>query len=102
MIINLAVLGTSVGHVLAASSSSDDDGSNLGLLFLASGFVFYVLVYLSYRNVDKRHRHESETEAALHDVRAEDRFVKSMTGLSDRKMAGANNDDVRGARRKLF
>jgi cbb3-type cytochrome oxidase subunit 3 len=94
-------LSASAGQVLIASGSSDD-GGNIGLVFLASGFIFYAVVYFMYRNVDKRHKHESETESALHNVEERDTFVKSMTGLSNREMAGANNRDVRGALRKFF
>lgn len=99
---HLAVLTASAGQVFAASGSSDDEGGGLGLLFLASGFVFYGLMYLRYRNVDKRQRHESETEATLKNLRAEDQLVRSMKGLANSHMAGANNSDVRGARRKFF
>ncbi|MEO7122940.1 MAG: hypothetical protein ABI400_07445 [Lacisediminihabitans sp.] len=101
MITNLAMMAASAGHVLAASGS-DGDSSNFGLLFLASGFVFYGLMYLRYRNADKRQRYESETEATLHNMQAEDQFVRSMKGLSNSRMANANNTEVRGVRRKFF
>lgn len=94
-------LSISVTQVLVASGSSDD-GGNIGLLFLASGFVFYGIVYFMYRNVDKRHKHESETEATLHNLQERDTFVKSLKRLSQREMAGANNRDVRGSLRKFF
>lgn len=89
------------GQVLAASSS-DDEGGSIGLLFLASGFIFYVVVYLKYRNVNKRHKHESETHATLLNMQEHDQFVQSKKGLSQRAMAGANHTDVRGALRKFF
>lgn len=89
-------------QVFAAESSSDDDGGSIGLLFLLSGFIFYGVFYLKYRNIDKRHKHESETASSLQNMQENDQFVESRTGLTDRRMAGANNTDVRGARRKLF
>lgn len=88
-------------QVLLASGSSDDSGG-FGLVFLASGFVFYGIVYLKYRNVNKRHRHESETEATVHNLQAEDHRVKSLKGLSNSKMSGSNSDGVRGALRRFF
>lgn len=88
-------------YVLLASSSSDD-GGGFGLVFLASGFVFYAIVYFMYRNTNKRHKHESETEAATHNMRADDQLIRSMKGLSNSKMSGANNTAVRGALRKFF
>lgn len=82
---------------ILAGSGSDDGASNLAFLFLFSGFVFYGVVYFKYRNVDKRHGHESETASELHNVRAGDRYVRSLKGLSNAKMKGANNRAV-GAR----
>lgn len=96
MMIELTSLAASAAQVLADTDS--EGGGQLGLLFLLSGFVFYAFVYLRYRNTDKRHRHESETGAELHNVRAEDRLVRNLTGLSNAKMKGANNRSVRGAR----
>lgn len=97
----LSLWATASGSILAAGSSDDDSGG-LGLVFLLSGFIFYALVYFRYRNVDKRHKHESETQATLHNVEEQDEFLASRTGLSNRKMTGANNTAVRGARRKFF
>lgn len=88
-------------YVLASSGSSDD-GGGIGLVFLASGFVFYAVIFLKYRNVNKRHKHESETEASLHNMQEEDDFVEHRKGLSQSQLAGANNKDVRGSRRKFF
>lgn len=88
--------------VWVAAGSSDDEGGNFGLVFLLSGFIFYAVIYFKYRNVDKRHKHESETEATLHNMEAHDQFLEKRTGLSQREMAGANNNDVRGAQRKFF
>lgn len=98
---NFVDLSVSATQVLIASGSSDD-GGNFGLVFLASGFIFYGVVYFMYRNVDKRHKHESETEASLHNVQERDTFVRSMTGLTNRRMSGANEGAVRGALRKFF
>lgn len=98
---SLVELSASAGQVLIASGSSDD-GGNIGLVFLASGFIFYGVVYFMYRNVDKRHKHESETEASLHNMQERDAHVKSLKGLSQPTMAGANNKDVRGSLRKFF
>lgn len=88
----------SVAQVLA-DSGGGDDASGLAFVLLCSGFVFYGIVYLRYRNTDKRHGHESETEASMHDVRVEDRFTRSLKGVSHSRMKGANHRDVRGARR---
>ena len=86
--------------VASGGDSSSGDPRLLGLLLLLSGFVFYGWVYLRYRNTDKRHLHESETEARMLDVRAADQHVNTLTGLKDSKMEGANNHDVRAGNRR--
>src|SRR5690606_14480659 len=82
--------------VLAAGDSGDGDPRMFGLILFASGFVFYGLVYLRYRNTDKRHHHESETEARILDVQAWDQFVELKKGVKNARMRGANNREVRG------
>lgn len=89
------------GHVVA-SSSSESDGTGLAWALLLSGFLFYGLMYARYRNTDKRHHHEAETRASMHDVRASDTYRRSLKGVSNRTMEGANNTEVRGARRGLL
>ncbi len=101
MIFDLSTLATTATQILAESSS--DDNGNFAFLFLFSGFLFYGAIYLRYRNTDKRHKHESETKASLHNVREDDRFHRSLKGVSNSKMQNANNNEVRGAsKRGLF
>ncbi|SJN33403.1 hypothetical protein FM104_08290 [Microbacterium esteraromaticum] len=95
----LAVLSTA--QVFAASSS-ENSFSNLGFVFLASGFVFYGLIYFKYRNISKRHSHETETDATMHNVRGDDRLVKSLKGLSQPRMAAENGGVVNGVLRRFF
>ena len=98
---DLSVLATTDPGVVLAMSSGDGDASNLGLVLLLAGPVFYGLMYLRYRNSDKRHRHESETRAEMHDLKVRDDRIKSIKGVSNSRMRGANNSEVRGARRGL-
>lgn len=81
--------------VLLAESSSDEGSGGIGLLFLLSGFVFYGAMYLRYRNTDKHHKHESETEARMLDVRAVDNHIKTLKGVKNARLQGANNRLVR-------
>lgn len=83
--------------ILASSDSGDGDGRMLGLIFFLSGFVFYGLMVVRYRNADKRHHHEKETEAQILDVRAHDRHIDTKKGVKNARMTGANNHEVRGA-----
>ena len=89
-----------VGQMIVASGgdSSSGDPRLLGLALFLSGFIFYGWVYLRYRNTDKRHNHESETEARMLDVRGTDQHIDTLTGVKNSKMKGANNHDVRGGR----
>ena len=98
---DLSVLATTDPGVVLAMSSGDGDASNLGLVLLLAGPVFYGLMYLRYRNSDKRHRHESETRAEMHDLKVRDDRIKSIKGVSNSRMRGANNNEVRGARRGI-
>ncbi|GEN80531.1 hypothetical protein [Actinotalea fermentans] len=91
---NLELLGQTI---VASSDSSSGDPRMFGLLLFASGFVFYGLMYLRYRNSDKHHHHERETEARIVDVRAWDQHVETKKGVKHSKMKGANNDEVRGS-----
>lgn len=94
----LDAFGTLDGSmVLASGGDSEGDIRYLGLLLLLSGFIFYGVVYLRYRNTDKRHRHESETEARMLEVRAADHHVDTKKGVRHSRMKGANNGDVRGS-----
>jgi len=79
------------------AASDDGDAGNLALLLLLSGFVFYGYVFLRYRNADKRHKHERETEAHMHNVDVADHFIQTRKGLSSSRMSGSNNTAVRGS-----
>ena len=93
----LGVVGAVGERIVASSSSSEGDPRAFGLLFFLSGFLFYGFMYLRYRNSDKRHRHEAETEARMRDVRAWDQHGDTKKGVSNAKMKDANNHEVRGA-----
>lgn len=92
----------SATDLVLAASGSDDDGGWFPYLFLLSGVGFYTLMFIRYRNVHQRHKHESETRATMHDVRAQDHFVRSLRGASNSRMSEANHTSVRGARRSFI
>lgn len=82
---------------ISASTSDDDGGSGIAYLFLLSGIIFYVIMYLRYRNTDKRHMHETETSAVTLNMKKADELVKRRKGLKNARMQGANDREVRGA-----
>lgn len=90
------------GVLVQAGSSDSSNGNGFAYLFLLAGFVFYGLMYLRYRNVNKRHHHESDTKSRTANIRAGDTFVQSRKGVKDSTMPGANNRKVNGGLRSLF
>ncbi len=84
--------------VLLAATESDEGGLGfIGLLFLLTGPGFYAYVFIRYRNADKRHRHETETKSTKLNLVATDEKIRTLTGLSNSRMSGANNTAVTGA-----
>ena len=92
----LGGLGELGQTIVASGDSSSGDPRLFGLLFFLSGFIFYGTMYVRYRNSDKRHRHEAETEARMVDVRGWDQQIDTQKGVSHSRMKGANNHEVRG------
>jgi len=93
--LDIAQVLLTTSEVLAADGG-DDDAGGLGLLFLLAGPVFYGIIFMRYRNSDKRHKHESETQAEVVDLTGDDQFVQSRKGLSSSAMQGANHRAVKG------
>ncbi len=85
----------------AASDGSDGGPGKLALVLLLAGFVFYGAMFLRYRNVDKRHHHESATAAKTNSMQGYDTHVESLRGLRNSRMQGANSTSVRGPRNGL-
>lgn len=65
-------------------------------LFLLSGFIFFLVMYMRYRNSSARHHHEKETKTRMFNLRKIDNLIKRQKGLSNPKIAGANNKRVSG------
>ena len=65
-------------------------------LFLLSGFIYFFIMYFRYRNSNARHHHETETKKKMFNLSKVDSFIKRETGLSNSKIAGANNTKVSG------
>lgn len=79
--------------------AGDDEGSGeWALMFLLSGVVFYSVMFVRYRNTDKRHHHERETNSVTVNVQGDERLVKRLKNLRNSTMRGSNETAVRGAR----
>lgn len=71
-------------------------------LSLAPGIIFYIVMYVRYRNSDKRHKYEKDTKRKVFNIKSIDKFIKSKRRLRNRWMSGANNTKVEGDRTKFF
>ena len=65
-------------------------------LFLLAGFIYFLVMYVKYRNANARHTYETETKKSISNLRKEDNFIQSKKGLSNATMNGANNKNVSG------
>ena len=65
-------------------------------IFLLAGFVYFLIMFLRYRNSNARHTYESETKRQMFNLRKVDNFIESKKGLSSSTMDGANNRIVNG------
>lgn len=65
-------------------------------LFLLSGFIYFFVMYLRYRNSNVRHHHETETKKKMFNLRKIDNLIKHEKGLSNSRIEGANNTRVSG------
>lgn len=65
-------------------------------IFLATGVVFYFIMYSRYRNSNARHTYEKETKKEMKNLRKVDNFTGSERGLSNSMISGCNNTRVEG------
>ena len=65
-------------------------------LFLFVGIIYFIVIFVKYRNSNARHTYETETKKAITNLRTTDDFIKSMRGLTNAEMNGANNKSVSG------
>lgn len=63
-------------------------------IFLLSGFVFYFIMWLRYRNAGARHTYEKETKTNVKNVRKEDRFIKELKRLKNSNIEGRNDNTL--------
>lgn len=92
----LALGGDPAVTMLLAGSGSDDGAIGFALPFIAGPAVFggvYFAIYRYYRNTDKRHEFERNTDVAVGNLKAQDRKRGSNNRQKSRTMQGHNEDD---------
>ncbi len=85
------VLAYLIEHIL------DVDTNYTWLLYL-SGFVFYLVMYLRYRNANARHSYELETKREVLNLQQEDVYLRHLVNLENSMIEGENSSEVRGER----
>jgi hypothetical protein len=77
------------------ASSSEEGGALLAPLIIPV-LVFiavYFFIYRYYRNTDKRHYFEHETEVEVYNMQAFDQKIGTNNGTKQRTIRGKNSDD---------
>ncbi len=70
--------------------------NNLSWLLLTSGFLFYFIKYMTYRNTDERHAHETDTKRRISQMQQRDTYITKRIGLRRADIEGANNKKIEG------
>lgn len=96
MIPELAAWTADPGVAMLLAGPDDSDVYGLAFPFVLGPVVFaavYGGIYRYYRNTDKRHRFEKETQVAVGNLKSLDRKRGTNNRQKSRTMSGANQDD---------
>ena len=70
--------------------------SDYSAAFLSLGIIYFIIMFMRYRNSNARHKYETETKTQMTNLRKVDNFIESKKGLTNSMMVGANNKKVAG------
>ena len=78
--------------------------SDYNFIFLFTGVVYFLIIFMKYRNTNARHKYETETKTNMSNLRKVDEFVTQRTGLTNSEIDGVNNTSLSGqsAANKIF
>lgn len=76
---------------IIAASNTDSDYS---FIFLLTGIIYFLIIFIKYRNINARHKYETETKTNMSNLRKVDDFVTKKTGLTNSKINGVNNTSL--------
>lgn len=71
--------------------------SDIRYFLLATGVVYFLIIYSKYRNKGARHKYELETTRKMANLKQVDTFIRSEHGLSNSSIHGANNRRISGS-----
>ena len=89
-----------LGGLVAKFITDSKPDWNWVWVLLATGFIYYFIMYSKYRNSGARHSHEVETKRKVTNLRKLDNLIRRRKGLRNSRMEGANNRSVRGGNAK--
>ncbi|MDR1796470.1 MAG: hypothetical protein LBR44_03350 [Clostridiales Family XIII bacterium] len=67
------------------------------IILLLTGPVFFVVIYMKYRNIKERHHHESETPVQMTGLQQYDKLAQHLTGQRSPRLRDANDNRVQGS-----
>lgn len=91
MIAALIQISVMLGPILAEANPQDEDGG--GWLLLAgpaAGVALYSMLFRYYRNTDKSHAYEQETEIVAQPVTGGERKIDEVKGTRRSEISGDN------------
>ena len=65
-------------------------------LFILSGFIYFIVIFVKYRNSNARHKYETDTKTNVMNLQTVDNFIETRKGLTNAKISGVNNTSVTG------
>ena len=68
--------------------------SDYNFIFLFTGILYFLIIFIKYRNTNARHKYETETKTNMSNLRKVDSFVTKRTGLTNSRINGANNTSL--------
>ena len=71
--------------------------SEYSWLFLLAGVIFFVVMYMKYRNFNARHHYEKETKSNITNLKQYDKFIRRKNGLTNSLISGVNNNVTNGS-----
>jgi len=71
-----------------------DDSSEIALILLIAGFVYYGIIYMRYRNTNERFEHEKETRTSINNVERSDVYIRRLKRQKNSVIKGANSTSV--------
>lgn len=72
------------------------DDFDYNWIFLLSGFIYFFLIYMKYRNSDARHSYESETVKNITNLIQSDNLIEHRKGLKNSSINNRNDNRLDG------